>query len=981
MANYKLKELIVPGSSDVYDIDAKYIAGTSPSTYVHNNMKEAYLTWGGTNLAGNITPIDMATSNIHSANRLAFAKPAGITIEYLRSGGSWTDYGASDTTKISLVSGLGAVLSIGNRTSGTAVGDKLRLTLTASKMSVYTRMEKILLNISTNYATGSNVVVERSLIGSETTFSTVGTYALSGWSGWNSIPYSAAFGGNSSQTSQTASLRFTFGITGVNADTSKSSALQLLDIAIFGSTYWNYPSTLAKTGHIYSYDSSQNATFPANITATKFKGNLEGNADTATKVATTYENNASSKYDLLAAPVNSDTYDSIYKNSNLWVIPNKESFTDPNSGKEFNGGTTVIIGSTPASSCWTEYDNSYYDEEGTWIEDLTTEFESYCAGTGHLEVAGNLIVGGGSDEYGIFPAQSNYSKIGDSNHYWYEIHGTRIFGTMIYQGGTQVINTITEDGITGYKSNGSATITRYGACSTAASTAAKTVSITKGNFALGSGARVTVKFTYANTASNPTLDVNSKGAKNIYHKGARITTGTNKALLAGVCDFVYDGTQWHLVGNYIDSNTNTTLSGIAYCSTAASTAAKTATMPGFALSSGQRIFLRTTATNSATSSVTLNVNSTGAKPIKIGNTSTDPTASNFPAGDYIANYDGTNWVLTRIYLTDTNTWRGIQDNLTSTSTTDSLSANQGKVLKGLVDGKVTANTAVTGATKCKITYDSKGLVTAGADLAAADIPALAASKITSGTFDVARIPSLASSKITAMTGYSKADTASAIAATDSLNTAVGKLEKALDGKLSTGGGTVTGTVTFSRTQDLSGTADNKPALIIGGTNTGTHLEIDCNEIHAKTNGTSAAQLYINNDGGCTNFGGGILVKGNIVGQVDSTGYATISGFTSVSAGSFTATSDKRLKENIQSYTCNKSILDLDVKKFDFVNGEKNQIGCLAQDLQEICPEMVVEDKNGYLGIKESKLVYLLLQELKNQKEEIAYLKKELSNLK
>lgn len=34
-----------------------------------------------------------------------------------------------------------------------------------------------------------------------------------------------------------------------------------------------------------------------------------------------------------------------------------------------------------------------------------------------------------------------------------------------------------------------------------------------------------------------------------------------------------------------------------------------------------------------------------------------------------------------------NTWRRIQDNLTSSSTTDSLSANQGKVLKGLIDGK------------------------------------------------------------------------------------------------------------------------------------------------------------------------------------------------------------------------------------------------------------------------------------------------------
>ena len=34
-------------------------------------------------------------------------------------------------------------------------------------------------------------------------------------------------------------------------------------------------------------------------------------------------------------------------------------------------------------------------------------------------------------------------------------------------------------------------------------------------------------------------------------------------------------------------------------------------------------------------------------------------------------------------LTDTNTWRGIQDNLTSTSTTDSLSANQGKILNDI----------------------------------------------------------------------------------------------------------------------------------------------------------------------------------------------------------------------------------------------------------------------------------------------------------
>lgn len=46
-----------------------------------------------------------------------------------------------------------------------------------------------------------------------------------------------------------------------------------------------------------------------------------------------------------------------------------------------------------------------------------------------------------------------------------------------------------------------------------------------------------------------------------------------------------------------------------------------------------------------------------------------------------------------------------------------------------VTNKVVANTAITGATKCKITYDNKGLVTGGADLAESDIPSIHKSKI------------------------------------------------------------------------------------------------------------------------------------------------------------------------------------------------------------------------------------------------------------
>lgn len=87
------------------------------------------------------------------------------------------------------------------------------------------------------------------------------------------------------------------------------------------------------------------------------------------------------------------------------------------------------------------------------------------------------------------------------------------------------------------------------------------------------------------------------------------------------------------------------------------------------------------------------------------------------------------------------------------------------------------------------------------------------------------------------------------------------------------------------------------------------------------------------------------------------------------------TSDKRLKENERPYKSGKSILDLPIYKYDYINGSKNQIGCMAQDLKEICPEIVEEDEKGYLHIQESKIVYLLIEEVKKLKEEIKNLKK------
>ena len=118
--------------------------------------------------------------------------------------------------------------------------------------------------------------------------------------------------------------------------------------------------------------------------------------------------------------------------------------------------------------------------------------------------------------------------------------------------------------INGLSFDGTANRVNYGSCSTAAGTAAKTVSCS--GFALVTGAEITVKFTVTNTAANPTLNVNSTGAKAIYYNGAAISAGYLKA--NKTYSFRYNGTQYDLVGD-IDTNTTYSLSSFGVTATAA----------------------------------------------------------------------------------------------------------------------------------------------------------------------------------------------------------------------------------------------------------------------------------------------------------------------------------------------------------------------------------------------------------------------------
>ena len=104
--------------------------------------------------------------------------------------------------------------------------------------------------------------------------------------------------------------------------------------------------------------------------------------------------------------------------------------------------------------------------------------------------------------------------------------------------------------INGMSVDGSANRANYGTCSTAAATATKVVACA--GYALVTGAEIAVKFTVTNTAANPTLNVNSTGAKSIYYRGAAISAGYLAANRTYA--FRYNGTQYELVGD-VDTNT------------------------------------------------------------------------------------------------------------------------------------------------------------------------------------------------------------------------------------------------------------------------------------------------------------------------------------------------------------------------------------------------------------------------------------------
>jgi hypothetical protein len=128
---------------------------------------------------------------------------------------------------------------------------------------------------------------------------------------------------------------------------------------------------------------------------------------------------------------------------------------------------------------------------------------------------------------------------------------------------------------------------------------------------------------------------------------------------------------------------------------------------------------------------------------------------------------------------------------------------------------------------------------------------------------------------------------------------------------------------------------------------------------------------------------------------DLYGYFNYSGDALYLWGSGNATawythSDKRFKENIITIDGAKDkILALNGRNYNFKTTEfkgynfpeDKQYGFIAQEIQEVIPEAVKEDENGYLSVNYTAVIPVLVEAFKDQNKEIDKLKEEIKLLK
>ena len=313
--------------------------GSSNITIPVTGIKEAYLDWGGKNWTYGFSPLDAALIPSLGANRFAFVPADAVTIEYSRDGGTtWTDYGASDAIKSTILTKNNYCVNIGKTTTsdtGITTDYQVRITINTKTAKVYTQIRKFVIYCSTNGASGSWCTIEAARNTSPTTFEMFANkQSIEGWSGYNVINTNITTYGNNS--SQFQYLRFTFGITGLSS--TYNSSLAIYSIYAYGGVGWSTPSTLARTGVIYDFDYNQNVTFPNGVyakTIAKTGGTssqflkADGSVDSNTYLTSHQDLSAYAKSADLSAVATSGSYNDLSNKPTIPTVPsNVSAFTN-----------------------------------------------------------------------------------------------------------------------------------------------------------------------------------------------------------------------------------------------------------------------------------------------------------------------------------------------------------------------------------------------------------------------------------------------------------------------------------------------------------------------------------------------------------------------------------------------------------------------------------------------------------------------------
>jgi hypothetical protein len=114
---------------------------------------------------------------------------------------------------------------------------------------------------------------------------------------------------------------------------------------------------------------------------------------------------------------------------------------------------------------------------------------------------------------------------------------------------------------------------------------------------------------------------------------------------------------------------------------------------------------------------------------------------------------------------------------------------------------------------------------------------------------------------------------------------------------------------------------------------------------------------------------------NLNGLVNINGANIFSLFAPLSHGH----SDRRLKQNIHTITNPiEKVSALRGVNFEFIKDGKKQIGVIAQETEEIIPEVIGECPDGYKTVQYGNIVGLLIEAIKEQQKQIDELKEKIN---